>query len=86
MGVALAVAPSRHPHLLPGKANDIPRTDLAPPASVDLPVDGHLTGIDHRTRSGAVVDEACEFQQLSEADALVADLDVDWLSTHGLQR
>ena len=65
-----------HPHPLPPRATTSPRAELPAAAGLGAAVDRDLAGLEHLPRRRAVLDETGELEELAEADAVVADLDV----------
>ncbi|PVZ03466.1 hypothetical protein C8D89_12167 [Actinomycetospora cinnamomea] len=65
-----------HAHPFAPERHHVAGAELAAPAALRTPVDGHRAGLEDLPRGRAVLDEAGELEQLAETDRVVADLDV----------
>src|SRR5690349_12361226 len=63
----------RHAHRLPAIRDELTGPHLPASAQLRLAVHGDLTALDDGPRGGAVVDQACQLQQLTEPDRLVTN-------------
>ena len=64
-----------HAELIGVDADNVAGVELATAAELNIAVDRHVSGCDHKLRVGASVDRPCELEQLTEPDHVARDLD-----------